>query len=272
MSNLHTMVFSKDRACQLDLTLSTYKKHFKEWKDNKLTILYTHSNASYENGYKKLMQLHPEFAWVKESNFHDDTVSIFNLIEAPLVSFLVDDDVFINDVSLSERGINALIKNTNILCVASRMNRDINYCYTANIQTPPPTSFYQEGSWEWNVSSLAGDWCYPMSIASFHIFRRSDLIRAINTAPFRAPNSFEGTCLAPNAPKKPLMILLDNQKCICGVNNRVQTENSNRHENSHSIESLNNMFLSGNRLSDTVNDGKMFKQAHAPLEYVWEKR
>jgi hypothetical protein len=272
MSDLHTILFSKDRACQLDLTLSTYKRHFREWKGNKLTILYTHTNAEYEFGYDRVKMLHPEFNWVKETNFSANTIDIFNSDSSPLVSFLVDDDVFINDVTLASPAVEALLRNKNILCVASRMNKNIDYCYTANIQTPPPGFFFEEGSWEWRVGGLQGDWCYPMSIASFHIFRKMDLIRPINQVPFRAPNSFEGTCLAPNPPDRPLMILMDNQKCVCGVNNRVQTENSNRHEDSHSLDSLNRMFLGGNRLSDKVNDGKIFKQAHAPVEYVWEKR
>lgn len=271
MSDLHTILFSKDRACQLDLTLSTYKNHFKEWGDNKLSILYTHSSDSYKAGYDRVMSLHPEFIWIKESNFRQNTIDIFNGIQAPLVSFLVDDDVFINDVTLTCRSVKALLNNPNILCIAPRMSKEVNYCYTANIQTPPPTVFYEEGSWEWRAPGLAGDWCYPMSIASFHIFRKMDLIRPITQIPFRAPNSLEGTCLAPNSPDKPLMILMDNQKCVCGVNNKVQIENQNRHENSHSIESLNNMFLTGNRLSDKVNDGKTFKQAHVPVEYIWGK-
>lgn len=272
MPDLHTILFSKDRACQLDLTLSTYKNHFKEWRDNKLTILYTFSSNEFKFGYDKVKKLHPEFTWVMETNFRQNTVAIFNDIQEPLVSFLVDDDVFINDVTLKCQPIKAFLNNPNILCVASRMNKEVNYCYTSNIQSAPPTFFYEEGSWEWRAPGLAGDWCYPMSIASFHIFRKVDLIRPITQVPFRAPNSLEGTCLAANPPDKPLMILLDNQKCVCGVNNRVQGENSNRHENSHSLESLNNMFLAGNRLSDKVNDGKILKQAHAPVAYVWEKR
>lgn len=272
MGNLHTILFSKDRACQLDLTLSTYKRHFAEWSINDLTILYTSSSAEYERGYDKVKALHPQFKYVRETNFKQDTINIFNENQSPLVSFLVDDDVFLNRVTLDCPQVQAMLRNPNILCVASRMNKDVNYCYTANIQTPPPTSFYEEGSWEWRTGGLQGDWCYPMSIASFHIFRKMDLIRPINQVDFRAPNSFEGTCLAPNPPDRPLMILLDNQKCVCGVNNRVQTENSNRHEGSHDLVSLNNMFLGGNRLSDKANDGKIFKQAHAPVEYVWERR
>ena len=272
MRNLHTILFSKDRACQLDLTLSSYKRHFKEWKDNDLTVLYTSSSAEYERGYDKIKQLHPEFTYVKESNFQQDTIRIFNDNQCPLVSFLVDDDVFINDVTLNCHQLQAMLRNPNILCIASRMNKEVNYCYTANIQTPPPVHFFEEGSWEWRAPQLSGDWNYPMSISGFHIFRKADLVRPINTAPFRAPNSFEGTCLACNPPDRPLIILLENQKCICGVNNRVQTENGNRHEGSHDLVSLNNMFLSGNRLSDKANDGKMFRQAHAPVEYVWEKR
>lgn len=272
MTDLHVITFSKNRACQLDLTLSSYKNHFKEWNNSKLTILYNYSTELYKNGYDKVKELHPEFTWVKEENFQADTIRIFNESDSPLVSFLVDDDVFINDVSLLEPAFQAFFRNNNILCVASRMTKNIDYCYTANISTPPPTHFYEEGSWEWRAPNLLGDWSYPMSIASFHVFRKMDLITTINKVPFNAPNSFEGRCLAPNPPDKPLMILLNEQKCLCAVNNRVQTENCNRNENSHSIESLNNMFLNGNRLSDKVNNGKIFKQAHAPLEYVWEKR
>jgi hypothetical protein len=112
-----------------------------------------------------------------------------------------------------------------------------------------------------------------MSIASFHIFRKDDLSYAINNAYFRAPNSFEGTCLAANPPmNRPLMICFENTKCFCVTNNRVQTENNNFHDNIADLNDLNNVFLEGYRLSTDANKDLKPITAHGPVNYVLEKK
>lgn len=268
---IDVLIFSKDRACQLDLTLTTLKKHFKEWRTQTYTILYTYSNDLNRLAYDRVRNLHPQFQWVIENSFRQDVINIFNTGTNPYYSFIVDDDVFINGFSLDSPEFHEFKLNPHIACVSPRIAPYVNYCYTARISTPPPKEFINKTIWNWTNPELLGDWCYPQSIASFHIFRREDLNYSINNAPFRAPNSFEGTCLAPNPPRhRPLMVCFEQCKVICGTNNRVQVENNNYHENTHTPEMLAKYFLLGKRLNPNINDGIIVPMCHGPvkLEFI----
>jgi hypothetical protein len=264
---IHFILCSKDRACQLDLTLSSMKKYFKEWKDQTFDILYTYSNEAYKKGYDKVMSLHPEFNWIKESNYRNDIINIFNNGKESLVSFLVDDDVFIDEVSLDSPEFKLFLENPKIACLSGRMAHYINFCYTANIEAPQP-KFNPDRTWDWTTPELKGDWNYPQSIASFHIFHKEDLAHAINHGNYRAPNTFEAALIPPI--HRPLMICFERAKCYCGTNNRVQTENMNRNENTHPIDSMNVMFTMGRRLSPTANYHLESNTAHGPVKYIWE--
>jgi hypothetical protein len=263
------IICSKDRASQLDLTLSSMKTYFKEWKSQTFDILYTYSNEAYKKGYDKVMALHPEFNWIKESNYRTDIINIFNNGKESLVSFLVDDDVFIDDITLESPEFKLFLENPKIACLSGRMAPYIDFCYTANIPTNPP-KFNPDGTWDWTDSSLKGDWNYPCSIASFHVFHKEDLAPAINDGNYRAPNTFEAALASAPPIHRPLMICFNRAKCYCGTNNRVQTENMNRNENTHPIDSLNVMFTMGRRLSPTKNYGLMSNTAHGPVKYSWE--
>lgn len=268
---IDVIIFSKDRAAQLDLTLSGMKHYFKEWKEQSYTILYTYSNDLHKLAYDKAKNLHPEFKWVKETNFHQDTKNIFNSGTQNYVSFMVDDDVWINEMSLNSPEFNEFKSNPQIACLSPRIAPYVNFCYTARLQTPPPKEFINKTTWNWTNPELAGDWNYPFSIASFHIFRREDLSNLINTVPFRGPNTFEGTCLAPYPPRhRPLMICFENCKVFCSTLNRVQVENGNHHENSHNPEMLAKNFILGKRLDTKANAGLVMPMCHGPvkLEYI----
>lgn len=270
---IHVMLFSKDRPCQLDLTLSTLKKYFKEWQDQKYSLLYTYTNEEYRKGYERVFELHKDMDLkvFKETNFHNDTVAICNASrERKYLTFLVDDDVFVDYFSTEDKEFKKFEADPTIICLSARMAPYINFCYTANIPSPPP-ALGPDNVWNWKAPGLAGDWCYPMSIASFHVFRTEDLIPIIMNRPFRAPNSFEGTCLAPYPPNRTNMICYDSAKCICTTVNRVQTENTNRHDNLYNIEFLNKQFLSGFRISPDSNHQLKIKTAHGPIRYEWIK-
>jgi len=262
------IVCSKNRACQLDLTLSSMKSYFKEWASQTVDIIYTYSSNEYKIGYDRVMKLHPEFNWIKETNYHNDTINVFNKGTTPYVSFLVDDDVMINDLTLQCPEFQEFLNNSQIACFSGRMSPHINYCYTANIPAPQP-KFNTNRTWNWQDPSLRGDWNYPMSIASFHVFRRDDLTKTINIEPFSSPNYFE-QALANNPPmNRPLMICCETAKFYCATLNRVQNDNANRNENSAPLDILNREFVAGRRLSPTANYNLMSNAAHGKVYYVW---
>lgn len=269
---IEVVIFSKDRAAQLDLTLSSLKKYFKEWNQVKIHVLYKASDFRFQEGYNRLMQYHKDMQihFVNEwYGFTQDTIRIINGISSPYIAFVVDDDIFIDYFSLQDPEFKNFFSNPNILCLSPRIAPYVNFCYTANIPSPAPKNFNPDRTWTWKSPELCGDWNYPMSIAAFHVFRTDDIKPLVNKANFRAPNSFEGTCLAPYPPARPLMICYDSCKCITSTNNRVQTENSNRFDHTDPVEELNRLFTAGHRLSTEANHQAKIPMCHGPCKYKW---
>ena len=273
---INTIAWSKDRACQLDLTLTTYKKYFIDWKEQFLSIIYTSSSERYNQGYEIVKARHPEFNWVKETNFRQDTINCFNNYRRPYTSFFVDDDVFIDYFSTKSDEFKIFQNDPNIICVSPRIAPYVNFCYTIPLESPPPQFLpqYNKRVWNWKLGHLRGDWCYPSSVACHHIFRSEDLEYPINNIPFKFANSFEGNCLLGHIDntiglKRPLMVCFETSKCICSENNRVQNENQNRNENSHPISHLNDILLQGKRLCPDANHQMKSNACHSSVQIKW---
>jgi hypothetical protein len=264
---INVVIWSKDRACQLDLTLQTYKKHFKEWKEQSVTIIYKWSTITYKLGYDKVMELHPEFKFICEKDFRLDTLTATFDTDKEYISFMVDDDIFINDMTLDSNEFKEFVTNPKISCLSPRISYNVNYCYTQNNRATPPITMNDKNMWNWK-DGCSGDWNYPWSVAAFHIFRKSDLY-SLSGMNFKAPNTFEAALCNIPFTNRDYMICFNNAKTFTGANNRVQQENSNRHENTDPINVLNTTFISGRRLSSEVNVGHISNACHGPVKYVW---
>ena len=264
---INIIIFSKDRACQLDLLLSSMKRHFKEWRDQNVSVLYTASALEFETGYRKVVELHPEPLYVREADFKTDLVRMFLERRRDYTSFLVDDDMFIDHLTLDSPEFGALRRSPKILCLSCRMAPGMDFFYMKQIEVPQPR-FRADRTWRWK--RVRGDWGYPMSAGGMHIFRSSDLERAVVESEYHNPNTFEDWALLPNAPRRPFMICFERAKVFCVAVNRVQTVNQNRHANTYPVEVLNSEFLAGRRLSSQAFQGLKTRSPHGELTYVWE--
>jgi hypothetical protein len=261
---IEIICWSKDRACQLDLTLSTFKKYFKEWNDQTVNIIYTYTNDFYKQGYDLVKQYHPEFNWILETNLRFDTLNIINSTKNKYISFFVDDDCFVDYFSLTDPQYVEFFNNPNVTCVSPRMAPYINFCYTQNQPQPPPI-YNDKLMWEWKTA--IHDHGYPWSVANFHVFRIENIL-PINRYGWRAPNSLEGAMC--NLPLQgEYMICYPHAKAITASNNRCQTENPNRHDNLNTLDDLNFQFLNNKRLSTETNHQYKLNMAHGPLKYEW---
>lgn len=91
------LVFSKDRAAQLDLLLRSIQRHAPNLYSS-LAVLYTGSSADYLRGYQQCFVEHPEAKFVLEHNFETQVRYWLSVYTYRPISFLVDDDVFYRDV------------------------------------------------------------------------------------------------------------------------------------------------------------------------------
>lgn len=263
---INIIIFSKDRACQLDLLLNSMKRFFREWREQHVSVLYACSGEGYRSGYEKVMRLHPEFHYARETAFKEDVVRLFQDFRRPFTSFLVDDDMFIDDLTLESPEFRTFASKPRILCLSCRMCPRLDYFYVKNLDVPPPR-FKRDRRWRWK--GLRGDWGYPMSVSGLHVFRTEDLARPILESGYWNPNTFEGRALMPNPPRRPFMICFEEAKVFCVAVNKVQTVNQNRHSNSYPVEELNSRFLDGRRLSCANNHRVRMRSAHGEVAYEW---
>ncbi len=89
------LIFSRDRAAQLDLLLRSIDRHAGDVYSS-VSVLWTCSSLEHARGYAMLQLDRDEIAWGRERDFESDTRD-WILQAGEVVSFLVDDDVFYRD-------------------------------------------------------------------------------------------------------------------------------------------------------------------------------
>lgn len=250
---LNIIIFSKNRACQLELLLRSLKIYLQDWQSYSVNIIYSYSNNDYERGYEIVKKQFPSFNYFPESQDQVIANSFKNLVlecfnnDQPYTMFLVDDLVFKSPVNLTDATFQSFVNDSSILCLSLRLSPQIKYCYTANIFSPPPI-FENNLVWNWQVCPKNSDWGYPMSLDG-HIFRTSEIydLIALNCS-FNNPNTLE-TQLALRPLSSPQMICYAESKIVNIPANKVQDIYSNRHAQMIDLSDLNQRFLNNCRLS-----------------------
>ena len=259
--NMNVIIFSKDRACQLDLLLRSIKDLWENWYEFKIDVIWTYSNEDFKAGYEKIMKDHPDISFIGQAvNFKDSVVSATNT-QKEYTMFLVDDIVFKEPFKLRD-DFEKLIPDE-VISISLRLCSRISHCYPLNIPTPSP-DLSKENTWNWR--SHIGDWGYPLSVDG-NIYRTSDLIGSIKNGTYNNPNTFEDA-LRKNVPDRPIMACYDESKIVNIPINLVGSY-PNRHGNV-SADQLNKKYLEGNKLS--LNHIKGFKNIspHQEIELKWE--
>jgi hypothetical protein len=246
MTEIITIIFSKNRACQLELLLRSLNM--------KALVIYTY-DQEYKSGYEKLIKMYPDVKFILESNFKKQVIE--SLGEYTL--FLVDDDVMINPFNENCSEFLEFKNNKDILCLSLRL------------------ASYYEGAPKmenniWNWYGLKHDWGYPMSVSA-HIFRKQDILSIMENGSFNNPNDLE-ILLRKNPPNKPLMICVNQPNIINVPANVVQTKyRLNRFGNAGiSPEVLNQKFLSGLKISleDIIEKARNSKSCFLVTDYKYE--
>ena len=238
---LNIIVFSRDRACQLELFLRSMKFYFKEFSQYKINVLYTYSDTKFKEGYDKLFKIHND----ENINYIIETDKFKNHVlelldpENPYTIFFVDDNVFKNHFTLDCKQFKLFTLDNNILTLSLRLHPHLIYCYAARVRMTAP-NFDSNLLYKWYGAD--GDYGYPMSLDG-HFFRTSDISVLTKSLTFNNPNSYESilSCYPLNRMK---MICFENSVIINNPINKVQTFNNNFHGDV-TAEYLNDSFLDG---------------------------
>lgn len=240
MDTINIIVFSKDRALQLELFLRSFNTFVKNPLDYKVSVLYTYSTPSFKLGYDWLIrEKSANVNFVKEENFKKDTIYLIDPSKLYTV-FFVDDIVFKEPFEFYDDKMNMFINNQSIACLSLRLHPYLVYCYAESRNMKQPT-FDRNNIFNWTKET--GDYGYPMS-QDGHIFRTHQIQQMHEYLEYHAPNTLEGKLHLQRKKMPPLMICYDKSKIINNPINRVQFASINRCGNI-SAESLNDKFLDG---------------------------
>ncbi|MCZ7606474.1 MAG: hypothetical protein M5U25_10460 [Planctomycetota bacterium] len=259
MDLLNVIIFSKDRAAQLDALLRSIKEKVEGWESRaRWAVVYAASTPEFAKGYEIARGQHnsPALEFIDETaqagGFKSIVVETMQRQHqangAPWCMFLVDDMIFKQPWPLDAgKPMQRLKRDPRVLCLSLRMCPRYDYCYAENREVKPPF-WARFGRWNWRKSK--GDWGDPMSVDG-HIFRYDDLFPIVQSIEFRHPNSFEAALNGRRIKARPLMTCYSESVVVNLPVNRVQHDFQNRAGEEHGIsaEALNEAFLAGKRVN-----------------------
>lgn len=186
------IVFSKDRAPQLEMLLDSYARHVEDIPT--ATVLYRATSDAHRAAYEAVFS-HPAYSFViaiEERSFKEDLLRILRSSRRRAVMFLVDDIVFIRSVS------RFLLSSFHpaFSIVSLRLGRCIRRDFTANnacCDLPRGwRNLARKGqrlmSWKWRHGDLS--WGLPTSLDAT-LLPRAEILPLVEAGSFRAPNSLE---------------------------------------------------------------------------------
>ena len=265
-----TIVFSRDRACQLDLLLRSLEQHAPML--GRPTVLWTTSHVGYQIGYRILQRDHPSVRFIREQSFADDLRTL--LVESPdsLACFLVDDDVVFRTVGLDAQ---ELLGDPQILAFSLRLGWNTTFCYPLRCSQRHPQPLRTAGEccvWDWRDASC--DFGYPASLDG-DILRTADALAMLGDSRSSNPNRLED--VLSQAVRTPWMMerrpLLASYRssALVGIPANVVTrthENRNAALPEFSIAELNRRYVAGERIQADRMDFRHVNAAHSSLPYV----
>ncbi len=271
---MNVIIFSKDRAAQLDLLLRGMPEF------DEVYVIWTASDNKFAAGYD-IIDFRGAISVRQSHAFKDDVVWY---VDSPneYTMFLTDDDIFLRDFDADIR------LNPEIACLSLRLNPGMNYCYTLNRPQkapkfgtyrnyvfdvnsamaqllPFPPIHHIEYAYDWRNADA--DYGYPMSLDG-HIFRTADILPLLEKLDYHNPNTLEGQ-LACHPINRPMMMCFDKSVIVNNPINSVQSTVPNRH-GTITAEWLNEQFLAGKRIKLEPFIGYEPNACHVELPIIME--
>jgi hypothetical protein len=268
--NVRAIVFSRDRAAQLDLLLSSLRANAPGLLDS-LTVLWRASDDLYRQAYDTCAEEHPDVEFVVEHSFADDVRSL--LAPAELVVFFTDDSVLFRSLEDRERTPQEwLADDPELLCFSLRLGRNCEECYPYGCRQRLP-DFASHGdalSWAWGGADC--DFGYPMSLDG-HIMEAEVPRQMLGAQQPANPNELEALLAhaVGSARVAPRMASYRASHLVCIPANRVNETHPNRFDGASGAEPhlLNARYLTGERLDREAIGFSSVSAAHAELRLAW---
>jgi hypothetical protein len=271
---MNVIIFSKDRAAQLDLLLRSIEKNFAKPYYQNVTVIFRASNQSFVDGYKKLIKKWGRkdkatgyVSWINEeqTSFKEATISAIQSTRE-FTMFLVDDIVFTHEFSMNDPEFLFFRKDEDILGLSLRLDPQKTYCYAIDQVMKVPES-HNEGFFCYAWHGKDGDFGYPMSVDGT-VFRTQEILPLVQRLNYWNPNSFEAA-LSQNPIPHPFLLAYNQAKLVNVPANRTQDTFNNRHANLEEaqLSKLNDLYLQGIEIDYEPFNGLETPSVHFEMKY-----
>jgi hypothetical protein len=266
------IVFSKDRALQLDATLRSLAALCAEGEAVRPSVLFAATTDVDRRQYAELAEAHRSVRFVAETSFQSDLLGL--LKAAPFVLFLVDDTLFTAPWRLGAVCA-ALRVDERLIGVSLRLGRNVTWCYAHGIpQAMPPALPVAGDIVAFPYAGNVGDFGYPLEVSS-SVYRAEDIATVLAGTRFRNPNTLE-TALSLNrsrlGERRPLLASFTQSVAFSNPVNIVQSEYPNRSGQSAewSAATLRRLFDAGLRIDVDAYRGLATAGCHEerPLRFI----
>lgn len=258
---IDVIIFSKDRACQLDALFRSMSRNFHI--DHRVTVIARATTAEFRKGYAELGPL--LIRWVWETNFNLNLQTVLGTA-SPYILFLVDDVIITHPIE-DDDVFTRFREDKNILTLSWRLGYNITSSQILGKDVRNPSFIGPLCVWNWKGQD--DSWNYPMSLDG-HLYRREDIVPYIKNLSFESPNRLEAL-MAESPLPQPHMICPHQSKLVGFCLNRVQDVYQNRCGDI-SAESLNEKWLGGQRIALDPIMGKTFNSLHVTGPITFEER
>jgi hypothetical protein len=300
---LDCIIFSCDRAMQLDATLRSFFQNCVDSNISEIFVIYKTTTPVHDRQYeilKKEYSLNKQVHFLKEKDFCRDVLFIlsrssrskgyvliyrilvllgrkFRILFRTLIKkldlgnilFWVDDNIFVKKFSL-EKALIAIESNPEVLGFSLRLGKNTTYSYAKQkLQILPEFEMMTPEIMMYTWQDSSGDFAYPLEVSS-SIFRKSDILSILNERWFQSPNQLE-LCLAKRLNQLrhfPKHCCFQQSVTFCNPINKVQNEYDNRSGEriSYSVSKLSEQFDLGQRISVQSFIGFIPTSCHQEVE------
>lgn len=275
---ISAIVFSKNRAAQLDLLLQSIRTNFKQC--NQIKVVWK-ADEEHSQSYEILMkEYRSKVFFIKQDEFFKDTWQACKDSKNEYVVMFTDDDIIYRQIDIPESTLLHL-DNDVFVCYSLRLGLNINkrqiedkwYEDTAQVNTLNE----HEIIWNRTVASPHSYWGYALSVDG-HIFNKRKLQKILyeiyqwgNLQTYsQTPNKLEALMQRFFFEVGPFMLAPRYSCVVNSPNNRVQEEYKNRSGDKYSYceDHLMQLYLSGYRIKLENLDFSNVNSPHTEIKLI----
>lgn len=267
------LIFSKDRALQLQAAIESFLLHCRDHDNIYLTVLYKASSELYAAQYAELKNRFPGISFVEESSFREQVLSVLG--KCDYILFMVDDNIFTRHFCIGDVTA-ALAQQTDTIGFSLRLGENTTYCYMEETeQRQPQFEKVTDDILKYDWTASEHDYNYPLEVSS-SVYRSKEITGFLSEVDFSNPNTFEVQMVSAEQfrQSRPNLLCYRTSVTFCNPVNKVQNvyeQNKSGTKERYSPESLAQIYQQGMVVDVGKYAGFTSEGVHQEVSFYFKK-